>query len=540
MGIKGRSTQHIVNTFPSWSDIRKDEQSLGYQLINPIGKVLDDLKSQLEKVRDNYYISSANIGDLDIFYTVYLPDTFEFSRNIDDNTDLTYSAPTVSGIQNDINYSVTLAERNNVETFWYLAVPDRISLIEEVNENHILVTGLLLGSPFAPLTSSGLTHIPNKLTITLEGGNSYITLQDNNMTSRGIIQIEGVTREGLPLTEELSMFWDGQIQTQHDYRSLNETRAVRVYGIEDPTTTFITVASANFNASDYKVNYELDMSVDKEPLELFWALGSGLTGQKTLDLKKYETDNLELRLEGFVDKFVLIQQELLNQSGMNIIPRDLTIQPYSDNIWIIDDTNLYLYSAKFPYSDLELLEGKQYDAYAVIEPSSYYAIKDEEITLEYVWRRPVIGLVAHRVWVQKPDGTKKSLENGIEVDYHTDRTSWIFGEPTDRLIRPTEFYTLNQRGSYLYTLEVVYTNQTTSIDKRVISVLYQEPLAQFYLPSISIPEVIGIDMDSEQKLWVLGTNGYKYQIHLHYDKMLIDFSKKILYFREPYERVRVF
>jgi len=530
-----------VNVFPGWADIRLDEQSLGYQILNPAGKTLDDIRAQLEKIRDNYYISSAYVGDVDLFYTIQLPGDFVFTKNDDDETDLQYSVPSVMADDADSNtYDVVLAEDNDIEHFWYLAVPDRLTLEETIDESHVVATGLLMCSPFSPLTSSGLMHIPNKLTIEISGGESYIFLQDNNIVRKCVIQVEGETREGAECTEELTMLWDERIQTRHEFRSIKEN-GIRVYGVEDPTVAFLRVTSADFNGPDYKINYDLDVSVYKEPMELFWALGSGVSvGQKTLDLKKYESDDAELRLEGFTSKFSVLQQELLDEAENNITPLDLTVEPYSDNIWVVDGSKLYLYSAKFPYSDLSLLKGKDYEARSVIEPSSYYILKDDTLALDYVWRRPVSGLIAHRAWVLKPDGTKKSLENGEEIEYHTDRNSWIFGEPRERLIKPTEFYTLDQRGDYVYTLEVVYTDETTSVDKRVVSVLYQMPLAEFDLAELGLENIIGVDFDSECKLWVMDQSGVKYQIKRHYDKMLIDFSKKIIYFREPYHQVRVY
>jgi hypothetical protein len=208
---------------------------------------------------------------------------------------------------------------------------------------------------------------------------------------------------------------------------------------------------------------------------------------------------------------------------------------------VVSSNKLYLYDGRLPYPDMRVLDGKNYDAACVIEPSSYWVVKGDDIQLDYMWVRPTTGLVRHRAWVQKPDGTKKSLESGSEVTYHTDDDSWIFGEPIKRSIRGTEIYTLDQRGDYIYSLEVKYTDETTSIDRRIVSVLYLEPLGEWSLVSIGITNPVrGIDIDSEGKMWVLDNTNVRYCINRHYDKMLIDFTKKVLYFRENYLQVRVY
>ena len=49
---------------------------------------------------------------------------------------------------------------------------------------------------------------------------------------------------------------------------------------------------------------------------------------------------------------------------------------------------------------------------------------------------------------------------------------------------------------------------------------------------------IGIEFDSDQKLWVNTTIGY-YRIDPHYDVVLIDYENKTLYFRENFTEVEV-
>jgi hypothetical protein len=290
--------------------------------------------------------------------------------------------------------------------------------------------------------------------------------------------------------------------------------------------------------------YELGVNWANNALPLFWSLGQGpsLGAQKTLELHQYEGDDPEIRLDGWVTRSLLSRFELLDTNGDHITPVDMVVEPWSDKIWVAASGILYLFDDTIPYPDTSRLTKRHYDASAVIEPSAYTLVSGETVDLDYIWRRPSIGMLAHRTWVEYPDGTKYSIEDGTETSYYTDLGSWILGEPLYRKIKATESFRLDQRGDYVYSLETKYTDSSTSIDQRIVSVLYKEPRAEFALQDVigAQNQVRAVDIDSEGKLWVFDQNNQRHQLGLHYDLMLIDVDKKILYFREPYDEVRIF
>lgn len=537
---KARSTQSIVNSFPRWSNTRSDEQSVGFQLLNSAGTSLDYLLKQLEKISNNYYLPTAVISDIDIYYKFNLNYDYEFTKEDNDNTEFIFTPPTVSGHIGSNIYEVTIADKNNIETFWYNTYPTRISLGDTVVEDHFIASGYLIDSP---LLSSGIsTHITNQLTVKIDNGSSFIKVADIGIPSRGLVYITGKDRDYQDITEELVFIQNDTVKTLNEFSEV-ATSGINVYGIDDPETTTIHIASAAFNQDDYFIGYSyLDENVEGNASDLFWALGSGTqTNQYTLDLKTYDIDDIGLRTEGYTSKSAILQQELLNTLDSNIVPLDIAVEPFSDRLWIVDSGTLYLYKNELPYTSLKDLDGKNYHADSVIEPNSYYALLGDTIELNYIWKRQVNGFVCHRAWVIYPDGTKYSLENGSEITYHTDISSWIYGEPYSRVIRPSEYYTLSQRGDYIYCLEVKYTDDTKSLDKRIISVISKSPEKEFLLSDIGITTTAqGIDFDSEYNLWLCDASGVKYKINRHYDNMMIDFKRKIIYFREPYDRVDVF
>ena len=539
MAEKGRSTQNLVNIFPRWTNIRSDEQSLGFQLINSVAKNFDYLRKQQMDFEGNHYLSTSKVSDIDLFYAYAFPGDYEFTKEDNDDTEFTYTAPTVVGRLDNVDYTLTLAENNDIESFWYTSVPTRLSLNTNAPADHLVSSGLVIRSPLEILPPSGLCHIPNKLTLILEGSTSCLNIEDNKLIRKGLVYVHGKTREGSEVTEELLFIHDDTLQTYHEFSYIFES-GINIYGINEPDETTLNVYSANFNATDYLVEYnDLDFTADKDPMPLFWSVGSGENNIPTLDLNKYDVDEIELRVNGFTTKHTILKQEMLSTSGTNIEIVDIAPEPKSDRIWAVSETHLYLYSASFPYSTLNTLNTKQYGAASVVEPNSYYVTLNDEVEINYIWKVPSLGFVAHRAWVIKPDGVTKSLESGAEVTYHTDASSWIYGEPRQRRIRDSEFYTLSQHGDYVFCLEAKYTDDSTSIDKRVVTVLYQNAIAEYDLTTLDLSDITGIDFDSEYKLWVLDTNNIKYQIDKHYDNMIIDFDKKYLYFKDNYNQLTI-
>lgn len=539
MAIKAQLTQRIVNAFPPWADTRTDEQSLGFQLLNAIGGlVLDPLMQQVVRTGDNYFLGTSVLSDPDVFYQVRLPQSYEFTKSDGDETELLYEAPVVTGTAASINYSVSLAEDNDINGFWLNAVPSRLELGTTYSGAHLIASGFAVRSPLEPLTAEGLTHMANSLSVTMSGGTQFISI-DEGQFSKCLIQIDGENRAGIYLTEEMPFIQNETKSTLNEFVSVS---GIRVYGVEDPETTFIWVKSGNFNNDHRPVAYPFDHIDTGDQSPNFWGLGITETlGFSVMKRERYNAELMDLRMIGYDDISSYVDIELLNTAGSNIHALDLAVEPYSDRVWIVTSTHLYCYDSRLPYQDFSQLTEKQYNSMCRIEPSSYWVARGEDVELDYVWRRPVLGITKHRVWVQDPAGTKYTILNGAFTTYITTDDSWVYGEPYDRLLRSSDIFTLSQRGDYIFTLEICYTDGTTEIDQRIITVPSRTPLGEYDLTSIgAYRPIVGIDIDSEYKLWVLNDQNGKHEIIPHYDIMLIDYKNKIVYFREPYDSVRIY
>lgn len=520
---KGFYTQRLVNTFPLNSDIRNDEQSLGQQVFNPIGYEFDKQFQYINNKINNTNLLFASSRDIGLYYSFNLPQSFSFNFTTD-----SFISPTVSGLFDNVFYAVELAEDNLLENFWEGATPSRLTIEEVVsgiqgdtllsicsgNDSTIIVSEL----PFVNrlcLAASGIAEAIQTI-----GGKSSVPS----------VKITGLDRNQTVISEEVNFLYDSTKQSVFEYSTIS---GIELTGCGKVDT--INIYSNRFAANqldpyirDYR---DTSFYPSTEGRTLFWNLET----PNVISLSSYDVSDPFIRMDGqssrsAISSFLAIRDEI----PLDLI--DLTVDKYTSSILAVSSGQLHVFSADIELPDYSTLSGKRYDSAAVIEPSSYWITSGEDIGIDYIWRRPTIGIIQHRSSVEKPDGNKFSLEDGVEVAYHTDTTSWIVGEPTDKMLRPPEVYTIDQLGQYVYTLETMFTDNTIHVDKRIVMSSYIEPTISFDL-SFS---AIGIDMDSEGCIWILDNNWSKRRIQLHYDTMLIDISKKTLYFREEYEEIRVY
>lgn len=540
MTKKSLIAQHIANAFPLWADIRTNEQSLGRQLLNPVGNTMDNMHDQLQRIEDNHYLGRAAVSDIDVYHYMTLPDTFDFEKSDGDNTEWLFTPPTVSGLASGTYYPVTLSSDNNIENFWYEAIPSRVTSNVVASGATLLASGVVQYSPIPLIIPSGIVDVPSKLYVSMSGGTAYLYTDDSNQVTRTVVQIDGFTRTGAAVTEELYFIHADTLKTRNEFQQVTE---IRGYYTPYNTTAQIRVDAAGFNMTDHPAAYQYAKNEYKEDVLIYWGVGSGLlAGQGTLDIRKYDTDEVLNRLGGYTEKHVYQQFEMLDGSNNFIDAKDMAIEPHSDNLWVVSSGLLYLFDADLYYPTTTTMEGRTYDAATVIEPSTFNIIPGDTVSLFYVWKRPTSEISGYRIWKIKPDGTKLSIVDGAEIAYFSNNSSWQAGPiMRDRFLQKPDDFVLTESGDHTYCLEARYVDGTSSLDKKIICVQSKTAQAEFSMgvaTGDSTP-ISGIEIDSEYKLWVRNTSGYKYQIDLHYDNMLIDWERKTLYFREPYDQVRV-
>lgn len=539
MTIKdSRITQELANYFPGWSRVRTNKQSIGYTFLNAMAQSIDGMDRYLERMGHNYYLATVNLDEVDWLYSVSLPTTYEFSYNTSDPLNPKAQPPTVRGFVVDNTLSgyvdVSIAEKNNLDSLWYSVVPDRADLEETVSgDSDVLLEQVAGDFPWSGYLEHHIGQ-GGKLWVEASGGTQYVYITDDKKVNRARVILTGTTSKSTEEKETLVFPWDGKQRTLKEWKSLDY---IDIYDMESGVD--VSIKSADFDNGPYMAFYNLRWSEEDTKIDEFWDIGASDNSRNTLDLVEYASHEWQNLLLGFSTKVVKNQWELLDADWNNITPIDMTIQPFTDRAWMCDSAHqLYCYDIEESLvSGLNYLTGITNESRVRLEVESCWVVLDDDMYITPLLVRPEQQVDKYRVWYMTPSGTKYGLLNGSQVAYSSD--FWNYPQQFKRELEGQITVTSTERGEYLFVLEAVFPDTTTHTDKVIVSAGYKLPLSTIDLSTHLTGETLeGIDFDSDQRLWIKTSTGY-YRFSLHKDLMMIDYTDKILYFREDYEDVEV-
>lgn len=545
---KSPVTRELVNIFPSWSKVRKSDQSVGFQVLNTFGVEFEEMQKQIRTMRDNQYVSTANLDEIDLTFRVTLPTDFAFQIDSSDPTNPCPRAPSCSGLLDGNWYDVDPAVDNDIRSFWYDSVPDRFSLANIVSGvDHELLTFEAQNSPQSGLWYHHLDG--GDIWVECVGGIQYLTFEENELR-RGNVRLQGITRKGTVEDEVLVFPWDQNQKTLKDWKKLTNVAA---YNIESGVQ--VTVRSGNYAAEEYLDFWNLSFSEERQKIDTFWGLGleTTTTGTDTdaiavLDKVHYTSDEWQQLVLGFSDKVPVESWELIDEtddtiSGIDITVSgvDIAVQPYSDRLWVADrDNMLFLYDlGEQMVSGVKKLAPSTAGSEIQIELDTPWVVLGQEILFTPWHARPIRNLIQYSVWYQTPSGGKFSFDGTTIVPYSSTYVSKIpVTTPLARTIGSLLSIPVTERGEYLIVFEGTFADGVEHQYRTIVPVNYKSPLAKFDLSSIIPDPITGVDFDADQKLWVKTADDY-YQLDFHTDVMLIDYDRKIIYFKEEYDQVVV-
>jgi hypothetical protein len=530
---KSAVTQQMVNLYPAWSSIRRDEQSLGHQIANATAINLEELQKQLQRGGLNYHLPTVNLDEIDLIYAFELDPSSEFNKVDEDSAEIDYVTPTVSGRLGSTWYPVDLAANNNIETFWDKSVPTRFTTTV-VNSGSCTVLAEVTTSGSPVLTFDNEPHLQGRVHVTVTSGTKFLR-SENNEVVRGTVILTGTTRKDTEESETMIFLYDDTQTTLKEWESFDE---VRTYGIDPQGGFTLSISSCQFNSGPYKDFYNVDYSEGANKVDTFWNVGTTDSGINTLDMVRFSSDDFSnIVIAQLTQKETVQQIELLDVDG-NVIstPLDMALQPFQDRAWVCTASGLLLYDLERPYPDLGKMTKKQYDSFVRVDVDSYHKVFADDVELTYRLVRPIVDVAKHRVSIEFPDGTKYAIISGVLTLLTAGLDYWEFGVLNETLLREQDILTLGQRGDYIVTLEVVFSDNTSNIDQRIVTVDSKRALAALDLP---FTDAGGVQFDSDQKLWVLDSLGVHHRIDLATDVMLVDFEQKTIFFHEQYEEVTV-
>lgn len=540
MAKKTLTAQELANIYPWWTKIRSDDQSLGFQLLNALAKPMDEMDKQLETMKKNEFLSTVNLDEIDITYKVQLPLDFEFE--VDDEGYLlpTSQAPTVQGlvITEDPVFSgyvdVTLADFNDIESFWYTSIPNRVTLLEEATGETDLLSQAASSFPWSGTLEHHLVDDNEgggRIWVETTSGIQYITKNDENEVLRGRVVLKGVTRKGLEEEETIVFPWNEKQPSLKEWRRLTE---VNVFDMEDGVN--VAIRSADFNQPPYWSWYNLRVSDNRSKIDELWQLGED---NNKLERVGLITDEWQQALLGFSDKETKDSWDIIGTNwDVSITGVDMAVQPFTERAWVITDNGLlYCYDLEDTMaSGVDYLQPRSSGPLAQIECSTRRINLGDDIVFTPWFARPIKEIKRYRFWYQDPNGNKYGILDGDPVSYTSN--FWATGIITKRIITDEITITSTLRGEYLIVLETEYIDNTSDSDRILVQVQYKQPLVVMDISDIVSTPCQGIDFDSDQKMWVKANNSF-FKLELHTDTMVIDYNSKIIYLKENYNTVKV-
>lgn len=532
MSRKAKVTQEMANGFPEWTKVRNDDQSTGKSFINTIGLEMETLLTEMFRAQKSMFLTTAFVGEIDQTFKLSLPNYFTF--NVDSVHALTPVpvVPTISGRMGSEWFTVQHVEDGSIRSFWYEALPDRVSLVSSFPLDELLVASGISTDVSLQLVNSGLS-LDNRLTV-VANGQQLVTVDANNNLQRSKVRIDGTTWKGTPESEDVVFLLSENKKTFKAWTDIN-----RVAPIDFPEEARIDVFSHQFNQPYYLDSFETlsQFNESRENLPLFWAITESNSSNSMLQAQKY---TVEKAIDLIRNKPAIAEYrnwELLDGNGNPVVVNDIVPVPNEQRIFAITDSGLLIYDTFMELPDLKALSLRTPNALVDIETNSDYVVRQEEVEVSIVFKRPIKTIVRHRVRVKFPDG----VEQGVLLDgslVPTTSDYWVDYETSDRFIRQPFFLELEDLGQHVVTLEVVYLDQSTEFAQRAILVQSKSPLAELDFSGITTT-ASGIDIDHQNRLLILDDTGTVHHVQLHYDKVLIDFDGKELTFREQYDEVKV-
>lgn len=526
-------TKQLTASFPEWAKIR-DEQSIGYTFLNVLAQPLEELDKQLEKMLRNQYIPSFNLDEIDLTYKVELPSTFSFTLDLTDPTNPVKVAPTLQGLViNDVisgYVDVDIAEDNDLKTFWYDSLPNRVTYGEVASGEYVLLT---LSNDEVTWSGEMTHHLADEssgggsLWIEVADGTPYIRKNETlNRIERSQVRIEGVTRKGTEDEETFAFGWDEKQKSLKEWRRINKIDISHMN-----TGTTIQLRSGDFNEGPYWSFWNNRFADSKKKIDEFFDLGTTIAGNSTLEYISHISDDFRLLIQGFDDKEVKKSWELLDEDDNTLNLVDLTVQPFTDRIWTVtSDGQLLCYDSREDMiENFEFLKDKTSGANVQLQFDYTNILLGEDFVFRPLHLRIEQEILKYRVWWTDPDGTEY---------FHTD-DDWLFPTQTLRLLGEDFTVTPAIRGEWLFNVETVFIDETEQTDKRIGVVTYKNPLVTLDLSSIISQPIVGLDFDNDQQLWVLTDDDFYHRIDFHTDIALVDYNNKVIYLKENYTDLKV-
>ena len=541
-------TQELVNAFPDWTKVRKDSQSMGFQLLNNLANPIEKLEFDLNKLDHNMFLDTFNMDELTLIYKVPIFN-YSFQEVSENGRFVKYIPPTVVGhLDNSGSNTVTVKNISDgtLKSFWEDSDPDRITSQNNYSGTPISIgqTDLLSfldGTVAYPLEH----HIPEggKLYFDLISEMPYLRLEEGNL-KKARIKIEGINENNVKDSEVIVFIWRDIAQSKKNWKRLTK---ITTYDCSDNAT--LSVSSEPVNHSEYLSLSNLRYSPSGNKIDEFWGILNE-TNQSYLERVEYISDEPYKLIQQSAEKITKDRWALKDKQGAAIEEiKDMALIPFKDKFWALGEltqtvnnvditTNkLYLFSLGIEnYEKLDKLLEKDDSCELSIQFVTEDVVSNEDLRI-LVWHERHFETIEQlEVYYTAPDDQVTYLTNSgaAGLTNFTERERIVFQQSIP----------ISQEGEYVITARMKNTEgvikTTCKVFKNNIKTAIQEFSLDGIIPTGRTP--VGLYFDKNQTLLVKatsGSNSYYYEISQHKDIMLMDYQRKIIYLHEKYEGLDV-
>jgi hypothetical protein len=529
---KAWMAQRILNAAPEWTKARSFPVSIAHQLINPLGCEIQETVQQLLKERNNMFLSLADMNQLDSISRVNLPDSmsFAYSSLIDSQKD--YVPPRVFTTLDNIEYEISQAENNNLETLTN-ALPSRIS----ISDDSFVYQPVLEETTIANLSSAIINDpsIPGNLYITIKGNTNW-QVETFDKVFYCKVYITGALRKGIKHTEAVAIRYNSTFKTNYEWAEIEEIFVS--YMSEDATISIDCFPTYANGLLDYRNLFVSSSGYEKTQ---YLKIEEKTFGTVFL-AESYAANEMDMVRAGSEEKDTNYSLELLNSSNNNVSLSSFIIWPNTDLMYGIDDTKLYIYDTKLQMIDGRNLEDSpesKFDLYV----DKYFCNRDDTITIN----------TRNLATTEPPFATRWTLIDPDGIEFYIDLSGTLWPTSTNLWIENLEYsnvkwreqqiqFSPNKTGLHIFIFEAKYVNEETleSVilnSKTFIYVPAINPEVEFDLP-VSLQNADSIVLDSDSKVWIL-KNDTLYKLDIFFDYFLADYESNVIWLRENYDSIRV-
>lgn len=529
-------TQRILNRIPEWTRARRSPVSIAQQLTNVFANEIQDTTQALSHERANSILASCDLSLPDHSWRVDLPARFEFSFTENTDQQISYTAPKVYGEIDGTYTSITQAEDNNLQTFFYESLPTRI----QYDERQTLWDYVVPETKISDFSSV----VPGPLPIE---GPLYVTLKNNTVWEeefRGIvyrskIHLKGTDLLGEEIEEVFPLRMNCTYKTRNSWKTLDE---VFVLYLSDSAT--ISIASLPFDEEE--ILNSRNVAIDNNGIEQYQfymleekSFGSVLTG------KRFLAGSLDQVRMGLSSKTTNLEIELLDEEGVNIHANAIAFWPWTNYMYVVDDNYLYIYDYSVPFPDVQNMRNDTGDnRMSIVFQDNKWIYTRDDSAYFYTRISDLASIpISNRWTITYPDGSQYRL--GLDGSlWPSSVGGWITNadyEDEGWKEQKIPFSSFTQTGSYVIEFEGKYMEEDGTVSykttKELVSVPAIVPETQILLPvELRNPRNIGVD--EEGSLWFY--NGTSLLLSaIYYDYFMVDYNKKTVWLREQYPLVRI-